>query len=143
MRKRYYPASISRFDRWWQELDSQSVIYFLTLPIAVPVWLAKVTVIGLLVGMIIFVMVAYPSACTTVLRAFREAVALGQTDYDSTRLKGGETRQTGSGRKGSLIRPGGSLSSDDLRRRLYELRTSKTERMNRRAPNVGGQNGKQ
>ena len=143
MRKRYYPRSVSRFDRWWQEFDSKSVSSYLLLPFMAPFLITKLAVYGLLALVILIELAALPSAWRMIERAFREAVALGQTDDDSTRLKGGEARQTGFGRKGSLVRSGGPLSSDDLRRRLYELRTPKTERMNRRTPNVGGQNGKQ
>ena len=73
--------------------------------------------------------------------ALRDAIAMGQTNNDSTQLKGGEARQKGSGRKGSLVRPGGPLSSDDLRRRLYELRETRPERKASLTRNVGGQNG--
>ena len=141
MRKRY--DSKSPFDRWWQEFDSKSVTSYLLLLIMAPFLLAKLAVYLLLFVAIATELAVLPSAWRLLKRAFREAVAVGQTDNDSTRLKGGEARQTGSGRKGSLVRSGGPLSSDDMRRRLYELRTPTTERMNRRTPNVGGQNGKQ
>ena len=143
MRKRYYPRSTSRFDRWWQEFNSTSVSSYLLLPFMAPFLIVKLAVYGLLALVILFELAAFPSAWRLVERAFREAEALGQTDKGSTRLKGGEARRKGSGRKGSLVRPCRRLSSDDLRRRLYELRAAKTERMNRRTPTVGGQNGKQ
>lgn len=143
MRKRYYPRSTSRFDRWWQEFDSKSVSSYLPLPFMAPFLITKLAVYGVLALAILTELVSLPSALRLVGRAFREAAAFGHTDKDSTRLKGGEARQKGSGRKGSLVRPGGPLSSDDLRRRLYELRAVKTERMNQRTPNVGGQNGEQ
>ena len=143
MRKRYDSKSRSRFDRWWQEFDPKSVRSYLLLLFMAPFLIAKLAVYLLLVVAIATELAVLPSAWRLIERAFREAVALGQTDDDSTRLKGGEARQTGSGKKGSLVRSGGPLSSDDLRRRLYELRTPKTERMNRRTPITGGQNGKQ
>ena len=143
MRKRYVSKSKSRFVRWWQSVNVKSVLRCLLLLITSPVWIAKVILFGVLGLTIVFEVWSAPSAWRLLKRVFREAVVIGQTDYDSTRLKGGEARQTGSGRKGSLVRSGGPLSSDDLRRRLYELRTPKTERMNRRTPITGGQNGKQ
>lgn len=57
------------------------------------------------------------------------------------REKGGEFRQAGYQQRGSLIRPGGSLNSDDLRRRLNELRSTDPGGPGRRAPNRGGQHG--
>ncbi|MBI1311225.1 hypothetical protein GC176_07950 [bacterium] len=143
MRKRYASKSIFSFDRWWQEFDPKSVGSYLLLLFMAPFLIAKLAVYLLLVVAIATELAVLPSAWWLLKRAFREAVAFGQTDDDSTRLKGGEARQTGSEWKGSLVRFGGPLSSDDLRRRLYELRTLKTERMSRRTPNVGGQNGKQ
>ena len=81
---------------------------------------------GVLLLLALIQLASLPRALEQVIRAFREAEALGQTDNDSTQLKGGE-RNVGSNKKGFLIRPGGSLNSDDLRRRLDELRTSKTK----------------
>ena len=132
---------VSRFDRWWQEFDSGSVSSYLLLPIMAPLLITKLVLYGALVAVICFLIAAYPGAWNSVKRAFREAEALGQTDNDSTRMKGGENRQAGSKWKGSLVRPGGPLSSDDLRRRLYELRTLNQERKDRRALKLGGQNG--
>ena len=132
----------SRFDRWLQVSDSGSVGSYLRLLITAPFIITNVLLYGILALVIVFELAMLPSAWEKVKRAFREAEVLGQTDRNRTRMKGGKARQAGFERKGSLVRPGGPLSSDDLRRRLYELRTPKTERMNRRTPNVGGQNGK-
>ena len=136
MRKR----QSSWFDRKWQDFDSKSGQSILLLPIIAPFLLVKLLVFGALAIVILIELALLPSALKLVERAFRDAEALVQTDNDSTRLKGGEARQ-GSERKGSLVRSGGPLSSDDLRRRLYELRSSKSERKIRRAPIEGGQNG--
>ena len=72
----------------------------------------------------LFAMFVLPSAWRKVERAFRQTIVSGQAGYGSIRMKGGEFRQEGDERRDSLIRPGGSLSSDDLRRRLDELRTT-------------------
>jgi len=141
MRKRYAPRSKSRFDRWWQEFDSGSVSSYLLLPIMAPFLITKLVLYGMLALVILFELAAFPSAWDSVKRAFHKAEALGKSDHDSTRLKGGEARQKGSERKGSLVRPGGPLCSDDLRRRLYELRTPNHERKDRRALKRGGRNG--
>ena len=135
MRKRKY----SLFDHWWQTTDPWSVGRWLLLLIIGPVLFTKLVVNGTLFALVVFEAVKFPSALRTVIRAFKEAEALGQTDRNSTQLKGGEYRSSYS--KGFLIRPGGSLSSDDLRRRLNELRTPH-KRRKRRTPKIGGQNGK-
>ena len=132
---------VSRFDRWWQEFDSGSVSSYLLLPFMAPFVITKLVLYGILALVILFELAVFPSAWDLVKRAFREAEALGQTDHDSTRLKGGEARQKGSERKGSLVRPGGPLSSDDLRRRLDELRETRPERKASLTRNIGGQNG--
>ena len=132
---------VSRFDRWWQEFDSGSVSSYLLLPIMAPFVITKLVLYGLLALVILFELAVWPSAWNLVKRAVREAEALGQTDQDSTQLKGGEAQQEGSERKGSLVRSGGPLSSDDLRRRLYELRETKSKRKTSFTRNVGGQNG--
>ena len=132
---------VSRFDRWWQEFDSGSVSSYLLLPIMAPFVITKLVLYGILALVVLFELAVLPSAWDLVKRAFREAEALGQTDQDSTRLKGGEARQQGSERKGSLVRPGGPLSSDDLRRRLYELRERKPKGMASLTQKLGGQNG--
>lgn len=116
---------------------------YLRLLFMAPFLITKLVLYGILTLVILFVLAVFPSAWDLVERAFREAEALGQTDHDSTRLKGGEFRQEGSERKGSLVRPGGPLSSDDLRRRLYELREMKPTKRVSLTRNVGGQYGKQ
>ena len=132
---------VSRFDRWWQEFNSGSVSSYLLLPFMAPFVIAKMVLYGILALVILFELAVLPSAWDLVKRAFREAEALGQTDHGSTRLKGGEARQKGSERKGSLVRPGRPLSSDDLRRRLYELRERKPNGTANLTRNRGGQNG--
>lgn len=89
----------------------------------------------------LFVMCVLPRAWMQVERAFREAAVSGQTDEDSTLFEGGVFRQKGSEVKGSLIRPGGSLSTDDLRRRLNELRSNDPGGPGHRSLNKGGQHG--
>ena len=120
MRKNKY----SLFDHWWRSNDFRSVSQRILLVLSLPIWVARVALFGVLLQLALIQLASLPRALEQVIRAFREAEALGQTDNDSTQLKGGE-RNAGSRRKGFLIRPGGSLNSDDLRRRLYELRTSK------------------
>lgn len=134
----------SRFIRLGQDGDRWSVRSVLLLPIMIPVYLTQIVLIGGLVLLIILVMADFTSAIGQVTRVFREAMTNGLTDRDnSTRMKGGEFRQTGDRRKGFLIRHGGSLSNDDLRCRLYELRTTGSGRTACRARNGGSQYGKQ
>ena len=139
MRKRYY--SKSWFDRGWQEFDSKSRSSYLLLPIVALFLLVKLFVFGALAIVILIEVALLPSALKLVERAIRDAEVSGETNRFSTRLEGGEARQKGSERKGSLVRPGGPLSSDDLRRRLYELRERKPKGKANLTRNVGGQNG--
>lgn len=136
MRKHKY----SRFNRWWDGFDAPPTLVSLLFPISGSIFVVKVILIGILLLAILVELALLPSALRTVDRAFRSAHSSGQSEGDSTRLKGGEARQ-GSERKGSLVRPGGPLSSDDLRRRLYELRGRKPKGMASLTRNVGGQNG--
>ncbi|MCA9047687.1 MAG: hypothetical protein KDA89_03105 [Planctomycetaceae bacterium] len=131
----------SRFDRWLQDFDSGSVSSYVRLAVMSPFLIVKLVIYGMLALVILIVLAVFPSAWSLVERAFREAEAHGQSDRNSTRLKGGEARQKGTEWKGSLVRSGGPLSSDDLRRRLYELREAKPERKVSLTRNVGGQNG--
>ncbi len=137
MRKRKY----STVKRWWEDFETNSLVFYLLLPFTGTVFVVKAALCVALALVVYAEITLLPSALRQVERAFREAEALGQTDDDSTRLKGGEARQKGSERKGSLVRPGGPLSSDDLRRRLYELRERKPKGKANLARNVGGQNG--
>ena len=69
-------------------------------------------------------------------------VVTADTDSNSAQLKG-EEWQRGNQQRGSLIRFGGSLNSDDLRHRLNELRSSKSGGPERRTPKTGGHYAKQ
>ena len=133
----------SRFYRFEQKRKRRSFVSILLFVSQSPIIVTKLAIIMGLGYLIATVVRLSPDAYRLVALKEREAIRLGDSDHDSTRLEGGEARRKGSERRGSLVRPGGPLSSDDLRRRLYELRAAKTERMNRRTPNVGGQNGEQ
>lgn len=130
----------SVFYHWWLDSDLRSVGRFIWLLLSLPVLLVKLVLHGGLVILVIYQIIRLPSNLRAIARTFREATALGQTDRSSTRMKGGGYQK--SYLKGSLIRSGGSFSSDDLLRRLDELRTPH-ERRKRRTPKTGGQNGKQ
>ncbi len=114
----------SRFTSYWQNVDVSPARSKLLLLVSMPIIIMKVLLIGMLAVVIVHVAVAYPRALDQVLQKVREAKSGDKTGNDSTRMKGGEFRQAGYERRGSLIRPGGLLSSDDLRRRLDELRTT-------------------
>lgn len=132
MRKNKY----SWFDHWWQITDSWSVGRVILLPFVTPILFTKLAIYLLLFALVVYEAMAFFSAMKIVVRVFQEAEAHGQTDQSSNQAKGGE-RQGNT--KGFLIRPGGSLNSDDLRRRLYELRASDKDEESRRAPKIGGQ----
>lgn len=114
--------------RWQQDWDYVSVG-------------SKIAALLFWICIVVFVMFVLPSAWRQVERAFRKALVYGQTDEDSALFEGGVFRQEGLKAKGSLIRPGGSLNSDDLRRRLDELRSNDPGGPGRRALNRGGQHG--
>ena len=132
----------SRFTRYWQERDLWTIRSNLLLPVLIPVILVKVLLLGTVATVIWNWLQAMPSALEHVSRAVRVAETSVPNVHRSTQLKGGEFWQTGFEVKGSLIRPGGSLSSDDLRRRLNELRSTKSGGPVRRSLNGESQYGK-
>ncbi|MCA9078707.1 MAG: hypothetical protein KDA93_27025 [Planctomycetaceae bacterium] len=127
-----------RFEQNGKRRSLDSILLFITQS---PIIVTKLAIImgpGYLIATVVRLS---PDAYRFVALKEREAMRLGNSDQDSTRRKGGEARQKGSERKGSLVRPGGPLSSDDLRRRLYELRALKQERKDQHTPKRGGQHG--
>lgn len=131
----------SLLNRYWQESELRSGRSEILLPILVPIIVMKIILIGI-VGTVIYKLAeAYPSALYDVLHEVHAAKKGVATDQKRTQLKGGGFRQAGYQQKGSLIRPGGSLNSDDLRRRLDELRSTDPGGPGRRALNRGGQHG--
>ena len=84
----------------------------------------------------------YIWACYVVFRQVRVAMKQTPSKINSAQLKG-EEWQKGNQQRGSLIRFGGSLNSDDLRHRLNELRSSKSGGPERRTPKTGGHYAKQ
>ena len=114
----------------------------LQLPILVTVNLKNIVIIGIRTCITSMVLLVFASAFAQVWRAFHRALAIDIAYQSSTQMKGGEPRQTGFRSRGSLIRSGGSLSSDDLRRRLNELRSTKSGGPVRRSLNGESQYGK-
>jgi len=131
----------SRSYRSEQNGKRRSLVSILLFVTQSPIIVTKLAIIMGLGYLIATVVRRSPDAYRLVALKEREAMRLGNSDQDSTRLKGGEARQKGSERKGSLVRPGGPLSSDDLRRRLYELRERKPKGKANLTRNVGGHNG--
>lgn len=98
--------------------------------------------IGLLLTIGIFPAYLYCWAISVVFHHVRVALELNSSKRNSAQLKG-EEWQKGNQQRGSLIRSGGSLNSDDLRHRLNELRSSKSGGPERRTPKIGGHYAKQ
>ncbi len=124
----------SSYDRYKNDSGfwSESLIGLLLSWVAA--WIASFIgwLMGAVLGVIaIFVLALMPAAVRMVFKAVHRANTPSSADHISVSKNGG-FRQAGF-EKGFLIRPGGSLSSDDLRRRLYQLRTSKGK-VNRRSP---------
>ncbi len=133
----------SWFDRKLNGGGNWSVTSVLLSPILLPVYFMQLILTLTLGFIILVVMCSYPIALAQVARAVRVARAGDKTDDTPKKWRGGEFRQAGYQQKGSLIRPGGSLNSDDLRRRLDELRSTDPGGPGHRALNRGGQNGQQ
>ena len=92
---------------------------------------------------VLFMAISLPRAIDMFTRAYREASSTGKADKHSKLARGGEVRQAGYQEKISATRYGASTRSDDLRRRLNELRSMRTGNPANRPQHLGGQYGKQ
>lgn len=122
-------------ERW----TAKSICLFL---IRLPIWITQISLIVFVLFALLVIAVCTPRAIQRVLRAVHSANASGQEDRRPLRLRGG-VRQEGFLFDDSKARPGEWKKDDDLRRRLYELRSTRTGNPARRSLNYGGQNGKQ
>ena len=113
-----------RFVRLWRDGQRLSTKTVLLLPIIVPVLIVQVALIGFVLAVMFFIAVSASSAFDLIGRAVEAARSHDQIDEPFLTVKGGGFRQAGYEQEGSLIRPGGSLSSDDMRHRLDELRST-------------------
>ncbi len=108
----------------WEQLSEAPILIW---PILLPALAAKLAFLACVLAMTVIVVVTYPTAVEIVLEHIsRVAISTG-TESNSAQSKG-EEWQKGKAVKGSLIRSGGSLNSDDLRRRVYELRSTASGR---------------
>ena len=130
-----------RFVRLWREGKRLSMRSLLLLPITVPVLIVQFTLIGIILAVMLYIMASASEAFDLIGRAVADAQSSDEIDEPLLFVKGGEFRHTGYRQKGFFIRPGGSLSSDDLRRRLDELRSNDPGGPGRRSRNKGGQHG--
>lgn len=115
-----------------------------------PLWFIERLMFGVqlvLVGVVLIVMlfmaVSLPRAVALFARAYREASSTGKADKHSKLARGGEVRQAGFQKTISATRSGAPMRSDDLRRRLNELRSVRTGHPAHRPQHLGGQYGKQ
>lgn len=97
---------------------------------------------GLLLFLGIIAAAVYCWAVSIVFHKFVKTWKQGGTRTYSAQQRR-EEWQRGNPQRGSLIRFGGSLNSDDLRHRLNELRSSKSGGPERRTPKTGGHYAKQ
>lgn len=123
----------------WEQLMGVPILFW---PIALPVIVVKVALYVCLLAITLFMAVMYPAAVDIVLRHIHRTERSMNSRSNSAQLKG-EEWQKGNQQRGSLIRSGGSLNSDDLRHRLNELRSSKSGGPERRTPKTGGHYAKQ
>lgn len=130
-----------RFVRLWREGKRLSMRSLLLLPITVPVLIVQFMLIGIVLAVLLYIAVSASEAFDLIGRAVADAQSSDEIDELLFFVEGGEFRQTGYRQKGSLIRPGGSLSSGDLHRRLDELRSTDPGGPGRRSLNKGGQHG--
>lgn len=119
-----------------------SVGFVLLLPVIIPILILRLVCFLIVTVLTLVVAMAYPGAVRIVLHKVHAATITADTDSNSAQLKG-EEWQRGNQQRGSLIRSGGSLNSDDLRHRLNELRSSKSGGPERRTPKTGGHYAKQ
>ena len=132
----------ARFIRVNQGGKRWSARSLLLLPIVIPILIAQVVVIGFVVIVLLFITISIPRTFGEIARAFRAASSSGKADSPSKFVKGGEVRQTGYHKKISATRYGASTRSDDLRRRLNELRSMRTGNPAHRLQHLGSQYGK-
>lgn len=103
----------------------------------------QLVVMGVVLLVVLFWAISLPRAIAMFTRAYREASSTGKADKHSKLARGGEVRQAGYQEKISAARYGASTRSDDLRRRLNELRSMRTGNPAHRPQHLGGQYGKQ
>ena len=103
----------------------------------------QLVVMGAVLLIVLFWAVSLPRAIAMFTRAYREASSNGKADKHSKLARGGEVRQAGYQEKISATRYGASTRSDDLRRRLNELRSMRTGNPAHRPQHLGGQYGRQ
>jgi hypothetical protein len=127
-----------RLKKVGERLTAKSIFL---LPITLPIWIAQIVLIGIVLYAGLVIAVSIPRAIHLVFRAVHSAQASGETDRRPLRVRGGVRQR--SFFEGSKARSGEWKSDDDLRRRLYELRSTRTGEPARRSLNYGGQNGKQ
>ena len=102
----------------------------------------QLVLMGVVLLVVLFVAISLPRAIDIFTRAYREASSTGKADKHSKLARGGEVRQAGYQEKISATRYGASTRSDDLRRRLNELRSMRTGNPAHRPQNLGSQYGK-
>ena len=114
----------------------------LLLLITTPILIVQVAVIVVVVVVVMFITISLPRTFDKLTRAYRVASSNGKADSPSKITRGGEVRQAGYQRQISAARYGESTRSDDLRRRLNELRSVRTGDPAHRPRKHGGQYGK-
>lgn len=114
----------------------------LLLLITTPILFVQLGFIVLAVVVVVIITISLPRTFGELARAYRVATSNGKADRPSKHTRGGEVRQAGYDKMISATRFGASTRSDDLRRRLNELRSVGTGHPAHRPRNVGGQYGK-
>lgn len=115
----------------------------LLLLITTPILITQVAVIVVVVVVVMFITISLPRTFDELARAYRVATSNGKADSPSKLTRGGEVRQAGYDKMISATRESASTRSDDLRRRLNELRSMRTGNPANRPQHLGGQYGKQ
>ena len=131
------PQKLRKFVERCRQLGS-----VLLLLITTPILIAQVAVIGVVVVVVVFIAISLPRTFGELARAVRAATSNGKADSPSKHTRGGEVRQAGYDKKISATRESASTRSDDLRRRLNELRSVRTGHPAHRPQKLGGQYGK-
>ena len=107
-----------------------------------PILAVQVVLIGMVIVILSFIVTSLPRSLGMFARAYRATSLSDKTESPSQNLRGGEVRQAGYQGKISETRHGASTRSDDLRRRLNELRSVRTGHPAHRPQKRGGQYGK-
>ena len=102
----------------------------------------QMLLVGVVLLVVLFMAISLPRAVALFSRAYREASSTGKAGKNSKLARGGEVRQAGYQEKISATRYGASTRSDDLRRRLNELRSMRTGNPAHRPQHLGGQYGR-